>query len=141
MDPAPIHRSSAGTTSGRQSKHFDCRPSFRHQKTAHLPVSPLWTAVSSRQGKAASRPAYGQARSPHVRQVETEQTRRRFRSCIVFRHHPLNTQTQTVLPCTVYAHSRESYLQRLISLWRLKHSDDESEHRKNHFRQPKTLLG
>jgi hypothetical protein len=34
------------------------------------------------------------------------------------------------LPRTLGTHSREPYLQRLISFWRLKHSDDEPEHRK-----------
>ena len=68
--------------------------------------------------------ALAKTRSPLARHDREENTRRRFRSCIVFRHHPLNTQTRTVLPCTVHAHSRESYLRRLVSLWRLKHLDD-----------------
>ncbi len=47
IGPRPIHTRSAAKTSGESWIHIQCSPSFRHQKTTHVPVRPLSIAASS----------------------------------------------------------------------------------------------
>lgn len=119
--------------------HPGCPSSFRHQKTAHVPVSPLLTAVPSFPETKACRE--GVNPRPSRLAVVRNETKLRVGAFVVAScpAPPVSTRTVPLLPCSVTADLPVSpTCTTLVRLWRLNHLPDEVS-TEGPPRQPKSL--